>query len=533
LEWRQHIDRLLAAAGVLIAVFFIVSLLAYPHGRDQDIYSVVAGALLEGKPPYLGTWDFKPPGIYFVYALARSLFGTGDLAIRALEVLGLLSLVPAFVVLSRRFVGSSGAGWLAAWVGIAGYVELEYWNTAQPESFGGVLLAWALVCATYEPRGLAVAKHRRFVAWTAAATLFTLVALLKPPLGGGILVSLAFVLAGRVASPGAIQRYGLPLAAFALGGSLPLIGVLVYFWSSGALGALYETLFVFAPRYTALQLHLADAPGYVWTTTRIWLAGLSPYNAIGLVALVVLRPLHPRERVGAAHVLGVIAFSLLGVMLQAKFFPYHFGTAVILAALPAGWGLRKALLRARTTFLFAGLSAVVAALMLTGLPVFSHGADFWKRTAVRVEMWQHPEQKPEIEDWLYGTLDFDFLANRRAAQWVAANTSQEDAVYVWGFEPGIYRLSGRRPSTRYIYNVPQRAAWSRASTREELMHDLERDPPAVIVVEAGDVIPWVTGSWEDSLAALNGFPELERLIRAHYRPAAKIRNLRLYARRAR
>jgi hypothetical protein len=522
---NRHINWLLASAGGLIAAFFLTSLLVYPHGRDQDIYAVVARALLDGEPPYLGAWDFKPPGIYFVFALARSLFGAGPSAVRVLEALGLLSVVAAFVILSRRWVGSARAGWLAGLVGIAGYVELDFWNTAQPESFGGMLLAWALVCATYEPRGAtpAVAERRRFAAWTGAAALY--------------LVSLVFVLGARRARTelsGALRRYVRPLAAFLVGGSLPLILGLVYFWSFGALGALYDALFVFAPRYTALQLAPSDIPGYLGTTARIWLAGLSPYNTIGLAAWVALRPLHPRERAGAAHVLGVIAFPLLGVMLQAKFFPYHFGSAVLLAALPAGWGLWKALRSRRTLLLFGGLATFVVALAFAGrLPLFAHGADFWARTASRAEIWHDPTKREQLEDWLYSTLDFNFVANRRAAAWIAANTSEGDTVYVWGFEPGIYHLSGRRPATRYIYNVPQRAAWSRDAAREELMRDLERDPPAVIVVESGDVIPWVTGNRQDSLETLNGFPELARLILRRYRPAARIRNHQLYVRRAR
>ena len=140
-----------------------------------------------------------------------------------------------------------------------------------------------------------------------------------------------------------MRRYGIPLAAFLLGGSIPLILVWLYFLATGALGALHETLFVFAPRYTALQLSAGQLPALVGSTVRIWLFDLSPYNTIGLVALLLLPPLHGRERAATAHLLGVIAFTLLGVTLQrAGGVPTHtgpgklYGLGVSWRRLPAG-----------------------------------------------------------------------------------------------------------------------------------------------------------------------------------------------------
>ena len=126
----------------------LLALLLYGYGRDQGIYDVVARAIVSGSAPYRDAWDFKPPGVFFVYAAARVVFGAGVGAIRMLEASALLSLFVAFPLLSRRFVGCARAGWLAALVSVLAYVPFEYWDTAQPEGFGGVLLVWALLCAT-------------------------------------------------------------------------------------------------------------------------------------------------------------------------------------------------------------------------------------------------------------------------------------------------------------------------------------------------------------------------------------------------
>ena len=63
-----------------------------------------------------------------------------------------------------------------------------------------------------------------------------------------------------------------------------------------------------------------------------------------------------------------------------------------------------------------------------------------------------------------------------------------------------------------------------------LLDELRRTRPDVIAVQSGDVIPWVTGSREDSAAALAGFAELGQLIEESYRPVGTFGHLELFAR---
>ena len=94
--------------------------------------------------------------------------------------------------------------------------------------------------------------------------------------------------------------------------------------------------------------------------------------------------------------------------------------------------------------------------------------------------------------------DVDAAQNRAVAQFLREHTEAGDAVFVWGFEPVIYDLADRPLASRYIYNVPQRATWSSGPMQETLMRDLGAAPPKAIVVEHGDVVPFVTGNNPDS-----------------------------------
>ena len=54
-----------------VIAFCSIQILTFSYGRDQGIYAVVGDGVLHGKMPYRDLWDFKPPGIFLVYALAQ------------------------------------------------------------------------------------------------------------------------------------------------------------------------------------------------------------------------------------------------------------------------------------------------------------------------------------------------------------------------------------------------------------------------------------------------------------------------------
>ena len=95
-----------------------------------------------------------------------------------------------------------------------------------------------------------------------------------------------------------------------------------------------ETLFGFVPSYTRLGHYDQDALGLL---ARAWdesLFDFSRHDAFGVLLAVSLPVLATRERLGLAHVLAVAFFPIIGVALQAKFFPYHYAAVVLLWGCP-------------------------------------------------------------------------------------------------------------------------------------------------------------------------------------------------------
>jgi hypothetical protein len=316
---------------------------------------------------------------------------------------------------------------------------------------------------------------------------------------------------------------------------LPIASCALWFQLRGAWPALSWTLFEFTPGYTRL--------GWNYSLTSLFQYGVeqavtyfSFVIPAGLATAVFLPRLHPRERGVVALVLGVALVQILGIALQAKFFQYHYGATLPLLALVSGLGLTK-LWNCTQRIPIVPAAGVVAYVLALGMLVEARTATpqvpgtFWERSADRLAfLLFRRESHDALEDRLYRAADYNLGADRTIAREIARYTSPKDAVFVWGFEPIVYWLSARRPSSRYVYNVPQRATWQRERAREELLADLRANPPKAVVIQHGDYFRFVTGDDLDSAAALSTFPELAAILTDGYSYVGKTSRLELHVR---
>jgi len=512
---------------ILVATAFqallLANLLLFEYGRDQGIYAVVGNAIVRGGAPYRDAWDFKPPAIFFLFAAARALFGGAHWGIRVLEASAWVT-VPFCLA---RFVAQCGGKWLLGFVAgiVATYIEVrtEYWHTGQPESFGAVLLVWALTMVT-RPRSDAIGRADTW-RWLCAGALFGAAGLLKPPLGGGAVPLLGVWIAerrrriGRALGPRALAEVTLATLA---GMALPPLLVGAYFFRHGALGDLIDALFGFAPHYTSLGSGPARLPANLARAAWELLTCFSPMLAISPLVFTRVVPTEMRAQIGLESVVAVGVVPLLGVAVQGKFFPYHYEGCLPFACLCAvtvyaAIGARLLAHGVTRKAIFAALTAVVAGFLICGQYI-NPQAQFWDRMAMRGEAITHPSRRARLNDAMTSDADVRSAENERLSDWLRVATKPDAPVFVWGFEPVVYDTSGRPCASRYVYDVPQRVPWARDRACRMLKADLHENPPEVVAIEHEDRFPDVTGDTLDSAEAVAACDWLPQWLEANYFP---------------
>lgn len=524
---------LAVACGLGIALLLLI-LVSYGYGRDQGIYAMVGRAILQGKMPYRDAWDFKPPGVFVVYALARAALGSGQWAIRVVEALGLVATTWAMVRLGERWFGDRRVGILAGLVTALVHAQLEFWHTAQPESFGGMITIFALLPLRLDDTD-ARARRRLLI----SGALFGVAGLLKPPLaGGGAVVALFFALRALGATRGAPAlaraRAAIgPALLIAAGGALPIALTALWFLAKGALSDLHQVLFVFTPHYTRLSWVGETIPGMAYWGFTEWLQNYCSVTTVGFLLFLAF-PRAARERPGAALIGGIIAMHIVGVVMQGKFFPYHYGATWPLTAMLAAIGYLRVFDRLASrgpvgaSLFFVGF--VIVGFFRTATKDTEHS--FLRRCEDRVALFTARPRDQAAIDRLASVADVNAAANRAVAAFLRDRVPADRAVFVWGFEPVIYDLADRDPASRYLYDVPQRVAWAKDKERAILMRDLDAGRPAAIVVERRDVFPMVTGDAIDSADTLKDFPALRDRLAERFDHAATIEDFEVYLERA-
>jgi hypothetical protein len=514
---HRAVELVVDTVCVIVIAISLVAILTYSYGRDQGIFAVVGDGVLRGEMPYRDVWDFKPPGIYIIYAMARAVFGASQAGIRVVEVTALLAQVAMLVSLGRRLFDDRRTGLIAAAVATLVHAQLDFWHTAQPESFGGVLVVaalWLVVRARSDRTSWSVIAH-----WVAAGVALGMAGLLKPPLVGPALPIALFAAHRRRALHADARGWRRVIAwllpSLVIGGGIliPIAACLAWFAARGALSDLYQTLFVFTPHYTALGWRSHSTTDLVRRALVEAIAGYNRPILVGLIAVVAMRP--ERTVRPVLYALGAsVAILIAGVAMQAKFFPYHYDALWGVLSLLAAYGLRL-VWRALPNWPLAAVFVLVV-----GRLFFSHTIDvvhqsFRARTIERLALLSRGLSDHGALDRLASVADVDAAENRAVATYIREVVPPGEPIFVWGFEPVIYDLADRRPATRYIYNVPQRVAWNDEG-RSVLMEDLRRSPPALVLVEHGDRFAFVTGNGLDSGDALNHFPALAVMLGTNY-----------------
>lgn len=518
---------MLGRASILSIIGFTVLCgsvsLIYPFGRDQGNYAYAAWVWLDGGALYRDVFVFKPPMTVAVHSLAMSLFGVNTWAIRVLDVgwTAVTALVVAAIALEvwKRRDSAVAAGLICPFL----YYQIDYWTTAQTDGWMTLPSALAVWAVLRGGRVVPVSVRNAFAWWMAAGALAGVAVLFKYTaalIGLPMIVALAWVASSRG------RRSWLGLPAMLVGGLATLTSCWLWLVGTGAWSAFVQSQFELIPDYVGRK-PAGQTPSELLTrlfTLKRTKTDLVPLFWAGPVGLApAMLSSRPRTRTDWLAFAIPITWWLVAagnVVVQGKFFDYHYLPLLAPSSMMAGVGIAALLRRPlasnprREARVFLTVALMAAAIAMTPI-----GGRF--RELARIVGGQ------TIEEYVASRREYAFPAYnvrdiRRVSKLLRNTTTPEQRVFLWGYEPTINVRAQRHTVSRFLYNFPLRMGRDSSGYEEELMTALVTRPPDVIVVTKGDRFPGLTGTYKDSTALLVEFDELDAFVKERYEPAETV-----------
>jgi hypothetical protein len=502
---RRRVDVVLLAAALVLGAFS----LTYPFGHDQGLYYYVGREwLVHGRMPYRDSIDQKTPGIYILNGLLVLLFGEQQLAIRAVDLvaIALVGVLASWVATPREQEpppGQTGFAAFAATVFYYGY--FYFWDTAQCELYFVTFALASHVAAVRVGR----------LSWAAAAAgLLAGGSFAMKPTSAFFLPIVVGALGRRAwREPGAspARRASTAAALFGAGFAAVVGSLIVHFALHHALAEMFDVLVGANAYYVTHDRGVSSACDVLMRSREIfdWFNPFATLVLIAYVSVVSDRLLAgPRgsallRRLALPGAYFVAAY--LSVLVQLKFYRYHWGAFVGPAAVFAATGhtLCRDWLSARfrqgidvglaaAVLLFYALAGDRTKIALGGW----RNAVLWLSGAMTREQFTYQFVMPPYP------LRYWYHDSEMAGLWLREHSRPSDNVCARGFQAEVYEIAQRSYKGRffwtYFLSEPKRF-YRHEEWLAQDRADVLRDPPRFVVTLA-DVHEGVESlEWFESL----------------------------------
>ena len=472
------IIRRLIFAGLLIAMAIGLRL----PGLEKTIWNLdeastflMAEIVRDGGVLYLDAADNRTPLVPYVKALMFSFVGDWNIRSVHLMIAAMLGLTAVLLWIIGNTVNDRRTGALAAiFFTLLSFSMLTVVDTMSAHT------GWFLIFFSSIGMWLfLIALHRTSSALAISAGLaFGLATMAKQP---GLLdwgVCIIICLLSVWISRDRWRNYTKLIAMLSIGLVIPLGLTFWYFQSCGA----WDDFVRYAWNYNT-QLYVPEVPPFerllgirvpfqmAWDYTPYALF-LGAIGAIGLLCKVGSSLARRDEKLPVLPwlILGWTASGLASTILSGRDFA-HYSIQVL-----------------------PGLS-LACAWITTRLWEQSHAWRKWARLGARIGLNLGIASLVVSSIIRSATFDTQESLSEDIGKIIAQETTPDERIFVWGYEPELYVFSQRLPSTRFIYAVflTGLIPWTNLDPLEDttyaivpgswddLWHDFERDPPALIV----------------------------------------------------
>ena len=508
---RRSVGLEVGAASFLCLLLGLPSL-TFPMGVDQGTLGVWAQQLARGLVPYRDVWDQRPPLMHLLHFLVYAGGVSGMELTRVTDLLVQVATAGVLGLLALRMFGR-GAGILAgALYAYCYFGQADFHHTSQPDGLVGLFAALAILFA------LQSGPKRRLL----SGAMLGLAFLAKYP------AALLFpVLVGIAPEGGDWKRRARQAMEVALGAAVPVLSLIVWLAATGALGDFLMDTVVFNLGHGKIG---TERPELSMQALEVLAQLLNRREVLAPLLLLPLARLERRSTL-VAGAWGLVSFLM--VLVQRKFFSYHFLPLVAPLALLSAGAVRGLALRlvAEPAPRMRKVTWAIALVLTLGAGYRT--AARWGRSAVAAVQVASDDEARRAFHALHVNpfLGFSLGDDLEAAAAIKAMARPGDRLLVFG-APLLYYLSELQPATRFIMDSPFVAKGHPERYDRELERALDSRPPEFVAVYLRNTCRAVTGYDEPSASLLRLQPKAQRRL-AELEKVLELETVAVYASRER
>lgn len=439
---------------MVVAVTMRMAFLHEPFDRDEGWYATIAQIILDGGIPYRDAIEQKPPGVFYIYAVAIALFGTTVESIRIFTAAYSLATLIAVYFLARLLLNPFSGLFAAAIFALFSCAPKLQGSGSNSEVFLVLPILLSTICFVcgHQKQSRRLLAASGFFAGT--ALMIKTVAL---PYMLLLIVSAVFFTKGRQSLKNRIEN----IAIFLIPPLCLFIFVSAFFYLNGAL---HEFMYW---NISVPYLYLQGKSGVEGSPLMPVLNALAHELMLPFIlsaATTAWLLLAKRELKYILTALFLPA-SCVAVLLPGNNFSHYFILLMPFMSVLSGIGMGY--LFAQKKFLFWSVTPLLVLLFSNYLRT-----DFDYFITMPVN---------QVSMSKFGPVFVDSVA---IAHYLKERTNPNDFIFQWGFEPEIYFLSDRRSPLPYISSTIIEVLKDREGAIRHMMVTLLTKKPKYIVYQA-------------------------------------------------
>ena len=458
--------------GITVVYIVIrINIVSVPLFRDEGLWGYIGQVILDGGLPYRDAIEMKPPGAFYVYALALLFVPPTSAGIHvALHTYNFLTRI-ALYFFAKMYSRSTTTGLWVAFIyavlssspGIQGY-------SATPEMFLLLPVTLSLTFAV-----LATSKDNLYLAIPSG--VFAAFAFWTKQTVAPIILFIVLYLAITQIRNSKDKSYDLiksikSLVLWSFGFLLVSFLIVAYFYYHDIFDEFIYWSFTHAVFYTKRVKFTEILPTFL-----IAIKELIKGNLFIIVVGLVLNTVYLfRKNSRSYFVLGFFVFSLLATVPGYAYWHY-FAQLVPALAIAGGFGVALLIEPIRNGRL-KSLSSALCAAAIVLMPVFVHSGYYINKSPV------------EIIRRYFGVNPFP--ESIELAEFLANRTRSDDTIFIFGSEPQLLLYSQRKSAISFPMIYPLMSVYPRyREFQQKVWEEINiARPKYIVTVELPTSLAW-------------------------------------------